>query len=72
LTGGANAKATQQAGEAAKALAREAYADLKPWLAELRARGLSLRAIAERLNDEGHTTRRGKEWNPVQVGRVLG
>jgi hypothetical protein len=40
-------------------------------MAELRAEGLSLRAIAARLNAEGHTTRRGKLWNQVQVARVL-
>jgi DNA invertase Pin-like site-specific DNA recombinase len=51
--------------------AGEAYADLAPILAELRARGLSLQAAADHLNSEGHTTRRGKPWNPVQVARVL-
>jgi hypothetical protein len=35
------------------------------------AEGLSLREIAARLNADGHTTRRGKLWNPVQVARVL-
>ena len=34
-------------------------------------RGLSLRDIASKLNAEGHTTRRGRPWNPVQVARVL-
>jgi hypothetical protein len=48
-----------------------AYADLAAMLAELRSGGLSLRAIAARLNAEGHTTRRGRLWNPVQVTRVL-
>jgi DNA invertase Pin-like site-specific DNA recombinase len=48
-----------------------AYADLLPLMAELRAGGLSLQAVADRLNAEGHTTRRGKPWNPVQVARVL-
>jgi len=28
-------------------------------------------AIADELNDQGHTTRRGKPWNPMQVSRVL-
>ena len=37
-----------------------------------KAEGLSLRAIAAKLNAEGHTTRRGRPWNPVQVARVLG
>jgi DNA invertase Pin-like site-specific DNA recombinase len=49
----------------------EAYADLAPTVAELRAKGMSLHAIADELNVQGHTTRRGKSWNPVQVSRVL-
>ena len=32
----------------------------------------SLRQIADRLNTDGHTTRRGRPWDPVQVARVLG
>jgi hypothetical protein len=28
-------------------------------------------AIAEKLGEDGHTTRLGKPWNPVQVKRVL-
>lgn len=71
LTGGANAKAAKRAGETAHTLAIDAYGDLNSWLAGLRAEGLSLRMIAGRLNAEGHTTRQGKAWNPVQVGRVL-
>jgi hypothetical protein len=51
--------------------ADEAYADLAPIVAELRAEGLSLRAIADRLNAEGYTTRHGKPGNPVQGARVL-
>lgn len=72
LKGGTNANAAQRAGEAARKRATEAYADLRPWLTELRQEGLSLRLIAGRLNGEGHTTRRGKLWNAVQVRRVLG
>lgn len=51
--------------------AAEAYADLAPAMEQWRAEGLSLDAIAQRLNAEGHTTRRGRPWNPVQVSRVL-
>lgn len=51
--------------------ATEAYADLCPSMIDMRANGMTLAAIAERLNSEGHTTRRGKPWNPVQVSRVL-
>lgn len=51
--------------------ASAAYADLVPFVTRLKAEGLSLRAIAGRLNEEGHTTRRGRPWNQVQVSRVL-
>jgi len=51
--------------------AAEAYVDLVPTIKGLRDAGRSLRQIAEALNAEGHTTRTGKPWNPVQVGRVL-
>jgi DNA invertase Pin-like site-specific DNA recombinase len=37
-----------------------------------RAGGASLRAIANRLNAEGHTTRTGTKWTATQVMRVLG
>ena len=43
----------------------------KVWLADMKAQGLSLRDMAAKLNADGHTTRRGKPWNPVQVSRVL-
>jgi DNA invertase Pin-like site-specific DNA recombinase len=59
---------------ASKAIAEaasEAYADLAPMMKELRDKGETLKAIADELNTQGHTTRRGKPWNPVQVGRVL-
>ena len=51
--------------------AREAYADLAPMMKEWRAEGLTLDGIAGKLNANGHTTRRGKQWNAVQVRRVL-
>jgi DNA invertase Pin-like site-specific DNA recombinase len=54
-----------------QAKAKDAYADLVPVLTDLRGEGLSLAAIADRLNAEGHTTRRGRPWNPMQVSRVL-
>jgi len=45
-------------------------ADLVPVMAGLRSVGRSLQGIADRLNTEGHTMRRGAAWNPVQVRRV--
>ncbi len=38
---------------------------------ELDDKGLSLRAIARKLNAEGHTTAQGSTWWPMQVKRVL-
>ncbi len=38
---------------------------------ELRGHGLSLRAIASALTNEGRPTKRGGEWRPVTVHRVL-
>lgn len=72
LSGGRNLEASRRAGVAARALAADAYADLAPAIATMRTEeNLSLRAIAGRLNADGHTTRHGRPWNPVQVGRVL-
>jgi DNA invertase Pin-like site-specific DNA recombinase len=59
---------------AAKARTRaagEAYSHLLPMMEQAKAEGLSLRAIAAKLNAEGQTTRRGRPWNPVQVARVM-
>ena len=49
----------------------EAYRDLAPLIRELRNAGQPLRTIAAELNAQGYETRRGKPWNPMQVGRVL-
>ena len=71
LTQAAREKGAHRAGLAVAKAAAEAYADLRPMLVELRASGKPLRAIADELNTQGHTTRRGRPWNPVQVARVL-
>jgi DNA invertase Pin-like site-specific DNA recombinase len=71
LSQGDRRKGAQKAGEAVARAAAEAYADLAPMMTEWRANGMTLATIAEKLNAEGHTTRRGKQWNPVQVARVL-
>lgn len=64
-------RAAIAAGKANARLAREAYADLYPILSEMRREGKPLRAIAEWLNQSGHTTRRDRPWNATQVLRVL-
>jgi DNA invertase Pin-like site-specific DNA recombinase len=67
----ARLKGARHSGEIVAMKAREAYCDLLPTMRAMQAEGLSLRCIAEQLNAEGQTTRRGKQWNPVQVRRVL-
>ena len=37
----------------------------------LRGQGLTLAAVAERLNADGFRTRRGAAWQPTQVKRML-
>jgi DNA invertase Pin-like site-specific DNA recombinase len=64
--------AAKAAGEAHARAAAEAYADLVPIVGKLRAKGWTLRQIADGLNRQGHTTRRGSRWSPTQVARVLG
>jgi DNA invertase Pin-like site-specific DNA recombinase len=49
----------------------QAYSDLLPIMTELRSQGKSLQEIADELNAQGHTTRRGKPWSAMQVARVL-
>lgn len=51
--------------------ADKAYADLIPDLQQWKAEGLTYQKIADRLNAEGHETRRHKPWNWIQVKRVL-
>jgi DNA invertase Pin-like site-specific DNA recombinase len=64
-------KARQASIESKRQAARHAYADVAPLVSQLRISGLSLREIAQWLDKEGYTTRRGKAWNPVQVANVL-
>ena len=77
-TGPGNATAEGRAKGAARAgrLARE-QADLE--LAEVlalakgwRAQGWSHHLIAAKLNEAGHSTRAGRPWHRVAVGRLLG
>jgi len=51
--------------------AAQAYRDVSPMIGIFAKEGLALRKIAERLNALGHTTRRGRSWNHVQVARLL-
>jgi hypothetical protein len=71
VTQEAREKGARAEGEEHRRDAEEAFRDIAGWMAELRGEGLSQAAIAQRLNQEGHTTRGGKVWGQVQVGRVL-
>ena len=64
-------KARTAAAKAHRATFDDEYADLFPIVKELHNNGKSLQAIADELNDMGHTTRRGKSWGRMQVSRVL-
>jgi DNA invertase Pin-like site-specific DNA recombinase len=52
-------------------LAKDAYSHLLPEMQRQRQENKSLQAITNWLNEQGHATRRGRPWNPVQVLRVL-
>jgi DNA invertase Pin-like site-specific DNA recombinase len=71
LTPEIRARGAKAAGVAHRAAAMDAYADLVPKMETWRSEGLSLGKIAGKLNDEGHTTRTGTKWSPVQVMRAL-
>ena len=71
LTDAGRVKGLARSAATRKAAAVSAFADLVPFMTELRTEGLSLHAIAERLNADGQSTRRGSTWSPTQVKRVL-
>lgn len=64
-------KARKAAVDAHRENFEASYSDLFPIVKELREAGKSLQAMADELNDMGHTTRRGKPWNRMQVSRLL-
>ena len=64
-------KGARSAGEAVHKAAAEAYADLLPSMRTWRTEGMTLEAIADKLNADGHTTRRGLPWGAGHVYSVL-
>ncbi|HEV8066560.1 MAG TPA: recombinase family protein [Planctomycetaceae bacterium] len=64
-------KASAVAAQVHRQSADDAYGDLYATMKELRASGQTFRQIASQLNQQGHSTRNGKEWNASQVLRVL-
>ena len=71
LTAESRARGSMEGNIAQSKQAVAEYADLLPIIVTLRSEGLSLQAVADRLNSEGHTTRTGASWSPVQVKRVI-
>ena len=65
------AKATEKAAKANRKLKAESYSDILPMIQELRTQGVTFQEIANKLNELGHSTRRGKRWGHVQVMRLL-
>ena len=64
-------KARTSAAKSIRAAFEAEYSDLFPIIKELHGEGASLQTIAQKLNEQGHTTRTGKPWNKMQVSRVL-
>jgi DNA invertase Pin-like site-specific DNA recombinase len=62
---------TKAAAEARSKAAAEAYSDIVKPIQEMRNQGLTLQAIADKLNSEGQQTREGKPFGPVQISRIL-
>ena len=72
LTKAARQKGVKAASAAYAKRADDAYAEeVYPRIEALDEQGISLRAIARALNEEGHTTLSGKQWTAVQVSRIL-
>ena len=62
---------TTKSNEIRKALADDKAKIVYNLAYDLRELGDSLQAISNKLNRYGHTTSRGKLWNPTAVSRVL-
>jgi hypothetical protein len=71
LAGGANPEAARRADEVSTANASAAHVGLADDIRRWRSEGLTSPAVAARLNQEGHRTRRDRPWDPTQVRRVL-
>lgn len=67
----ASRRGQQLAAESNHISARDAYADLVPFIRNLREAGQSYREISRKLNRRGHTTRTGSKWTAVQVMRIM-
>lgn len=71
LTDAGRAKGQAKGHNTRRKEAIAAVADLAPEIVAWRSEGLTLQAIADRLNSRGATTARNAAWGPVQVQRTL-
>jgi DNA invertase Pin-like site-specific DNA recombinase len=71
LTADQRVKGALNSAKASRAKAIEQMSDIAGTASKLRSAGLTLQAIADRLNEAGESTRKGSAWNAVQVKRVL-
>jgi len=67
----ARLKGARHAGLQSARACADYYSDVSPRLRSMRDGGLTLRTIAETLNEEGVLTRTGGAWSLLQVKRVL-
>jgi len=51
--------------------AAEAYSDILPSILALKALGMSLQAVANKLNAEGHQTREGAVFTAMTIHRII-
>jgi len=65
------AAATKAAAEVNKKERLSVYSDIIPLVKQLREQGGTLEEIACKLNELGHSTRKGRPWGHVQVLRLL-
>jgi DNA invertase Pin-like site-specific DNA recombinase len=67
-----SAEARQRGADATRAKATAAYAPLANDVQSWRAAGLSLSAVADRLNQAGHVTTAGRPFTATAVHRMIG
>ncbi|MEJ7636462.1 MAG: recombinase family protein, partial [Singulisphaera sp.] len=72
LTPADREKGSARGGKASRTAAVREYGDLLPQILAWKREGLSLRAIAGRLNEEGHSTRKGAPSDPCRSARSTG
>lgn len=71
LTAEARAKGAIAGAAKRRANAVDGYAHILPTMQRMRSEGRSLAYIAQRLNDDGHTTAKGAAWSATQVMRAM-